>query len=284
MSLLLTLIVGLLLGCGVLTACGRGEPTAPPPRQIPPMPAGAGLELDGWKLSYPVPNDKGVPSKREPAATVAPWMVPARDGGMAFWAPAKGVTTAHSGHARTELQSLTSFRSGRERHTMWASVTVRQIPEQGRGIILGQIHGADLYSEVPYVMLRYQDGKVKVKVKQVQEGRNQENHTLLRDVPLNSRFDFALSDLGDGRMAFSATRDGRTSEVIVPVPSTFLRVTVRFQAGNYQQSDHPCGAHDGGRVDFHRLVQSTPPPPDGRAVPGPHVGLVGNPAGGTDPG
>ena len=221
------------------------------------MPAGVGIHLEGWKLTYPVPNDEGTPSNRVPAASVAPWMVPADDGGMAFWAPASGVSTENSDHARTELQSLRSFDSGRAPETLWGSVTVVQVPRQGRGIILGQIHGADAYNEVPYVMLRYQDGAIKVKVKQVQEGDNQQNYTLLRGVPLNSRFDFEISDLGDGRLAFSATQGNRTEEVVTAVPATFSGVRVRFQAGNYQQADRPDGPDDGGRVTFHRLVQST---------------------------
>jgi hypothetical protein len=249
-----------LLACLGLTACGGKEPPKPALPQIPPAPSGVGVGLAGWKLSYPVPNAEGTPTNLEPAATVPPWMVPHRDGGMLFWAPSQGVSTENSGHARTELQSLRSFDAGRSKQTLWASVTVLQVPQEGRGIVLGQIHGADDYNEVPYVLLRYQDGAVKVKVKQVQEGDNQENYTLLRDVPLNSRFDFAISDLGTGQMAFSATQDGRTNEVTAPVPTTFNGVKVRFQAGDYAQADRPAGPTDGGRVIFHRLAQSTASP------------------------
>lgn len=249
-----TLVGALLLG---VTACG----SSPEPEPVRPPPAGVTkIDLSGWKLTIPVKNKKGNPTLVEPAQTVSPWMVANPDGSLQFWAPAAGVTTENSSHPRTELNSLTNFKAGSGPHTLRASVTLQQVPKDGQGIILGQIHGADDISSVPYVMLRYQDNGVHVVVKNVQDGDDRVKYQLLENVPLNSRFDFTISDLGNGQMVFLGTIDGRTSRVQAPIPGEFAGATVRFQAGNYQQSDEPDGAQDGGRVVFHDLVQSTSAP------------------------
>jgi hypothetical protein len=222
-------------------------PTPGPPSQI---------SLNGWKLTIPVPNKKGTPTQLEPAYTAAPWMVATPDGGLDFWSPTRGVTTENSDHPRTELNSLTHFRGGQEARTLRASVTVRQEPEDGEGIILGQIHGAGDIVSVPYVMLRYQDKQVKVIVKQVQTGDEKITYPLLENVQLGDRFDYSLSDDGTGEMTFTATRDGSTVDEQAPVPPAFVGATVRFQAGNYQQADRPGGPNDGGRVIFHSLTET----------------------------
>jgi len=110
---------------------------------------------------------------------------------------------------------------------------------------------------VPYVMLRYQDGGIKVVVKQVQDGDEHINYQLLKKVDLNSRFDFTITDPGNGNLTFAATINGSTQQVSAPIPAEFKGATVRFQAGDYQQSDDPAGPQDGGRVIFHRLHEQS---------------------------
>jgi hypothetical protein len=58
---------------------------------------------------------------------------------------------------------------------------------------------------------------------------------------------------GDGSMVFTTIRDGRSQQVVAPVPAEFQGATVRFQAGDYQQANDSAGAQDGGRVIFHQL-------------------------------
>jgi len=53
-------------------------------------------------------------------------------------------------------------------------------------------------------------------------------------------------------MTFSATYNGRTRQTTA---AKFLGQTVRFQAGDYQQSSESHGPQDGGRVVFHRLAE-----------------------------
>jgi Alginate lyase len=264
-------LLGAGLGVGLLTSGGQQQapPTSSPPpadstEPPPPPPLSAGISLDGWKLSIPEENDDGDASTIEPAALKSPWLTAAPDGGLTFWAPASGATTKNSDNPRTELDSLTNFKAGTGPRTLTASVTLLQVPQDGGGIILGQIHGADDISSVPFVMLRFEDGQVRVVVKKKQSGSSSNKYPLLNNVGLNSRFDFTITDLGNGTMAFSATRGSDTHQVVAPIPAPFEGQTVRFQAGDYQQSGDPGGAQDGGRVIFHRLTeQSTAPPPQG---------------------
>jgi len=261
--LVIAVVLVVLLGGSLWIGLSGGEhrppqatpgPTTP---TAPPVP-GDSVDLTGWKLSIPVENDDGNATTIEPAAVSAPWMTENPGGGLTFWAPSQGATTKNSDHPRTELNSLTNFTAGQGTHRLTASVTLLQVPQDGQGIILGQIHGADEISSVPYVMLRYQDGGLKVVVKQVQDGDKHINYTLLKKVDLNSRFDFTISDPGNGSLTFSATDNGDTQQVVAPIPATFKGETVRFQAGDYQQADDPAGPKDGGRVIFHRLqAQST---------------------------
>jgi hypothetical protein len=249
------LLGALLLG---VAACG-GEKS-----KVSPSTPVTGLDLSGWKLSIPVENDKGTPTLLQPARVADPWMVPAPGGGVVMWAPASGTTTEHSTHPRTELNSLTNFKGGHEAQTLRASVSIQQVPRDGQGIIIGQIHGAADISSAPYVMLRYWGGRedipgsgvVNVVVKQVQKGTDRIYYPLLEGVPIGARFDYSITDRGDGTMVFTASYNGVTKQAVAPVPAAFMGANVRFQAGDYQQSDKPGGDDDGGRVTFHTLTQS----------------------------
>jgi hypothetical protein len=245
--LAIAVVLVVLLGGGLWIGLSSGggqqanPQPGPPPVAAPPPPAPAGINLTGWKLSIPEKNDNGNAATIQPAALKAPWLTATPDGGLMFWAPSQGATTKNSDHPRTELNSLTNFAAGKD----------------GQGVILGQIHGADDISSVPYVMLRYQEGQLKVVVKQVQDGNDHINYALLPNVPLNSPFDFTITDLGNGSMAFSATLNGAVHQVTAPIPAEFNGQTVRFQAGAYQQADDPAGAQDGGRVIFHKLDEQS---------------------------
>ncbi len=236
---------------------GPGIPAAPPP---PPALPESPIDLAGWKLSIPAENHKGNATTIQPAAPTAPWLTEVPGGGLMFWAPSRGATTKHSNHPRTELDSLTNFSAGTGVHTLMASVTLLQAPQDGRGIILGQIHGAADISSVPYVMLRFQDGQIKVVVKQVRDGDEHLTYPLLSGMQLNSEFSFTITDPGNGALAFSATHDGQTAQATAPIPAEFEGQTVRFQAGDYQQANNAGGVDDGGRVVFRRLVEQSGTP------------------------
>jgi len=140
-------------------------------------------------------------------------------------------------------------------HTLEASLAVSQVPVDSKDIIIGQIHGADDISSVPFVMLHYRDGEIRVVVKQKQSGQEAQSFSLLTGVPLNERFDFTLSDTGDGTMVFSASYAGNTQQITAPVPDAFRGATVRFQVGDYQQADLTQGENDGSRVTYYQINQ-----------------------------
>jgi hypothetical protein len=262
--LIVAVVLVVLLGAGLLITLANsgGGPsqsqTAAPatPASPPPLPP-PGINLSGWKLSLPEANDKGDAASIEPATFKAPWMTATPNGGLMFWAPTSGTTTKNSTHPRTELQSLIYFKAGIGVHTLTASLTLLQLPRDGRGVIVGQIHGAGKISSVPYVMLRVQDNKLRVVVKQVGKGKKLINYPLLDNVGLNSQIDYTITDLGNGTMTFSATHNGNTRQTTAPVPAKFRGKTVRFQAGDYQQANSSGGPQDGGRVIFHRLAQQS---------------------------
>jgi alginate lyase len=257
-SRLVVAALGVAVMIGAAACSGGGETGTPAPAPSSQAPAGP-INLTGWKLTVPAEDDDGDAKSVEPAALTSPWLDTSPDGGLEFWAPSAGATTKNSDHSRTELVSRSDFSAGKGTHTLTASVTLLQVPDDGQGIILGQIHGAGDIKSVPYVMLRYQDQQVRVVVKQVQDGDQDINYPLLDNVGLNTRIDFTLSDPGNGSLEFTATSGGQTRQATAPIPSTFTGETVRFQAGDYQLADAPSGAQDGGRVVFHQLAQQPDP-------------------------
>lgn len=234
------------------------HPGAANPSVSAPPTAGpdANISLSGWKLSIPVKDDDGKATVVEPAAAAPPWLTSQADGSLLFWAPASGATTKNSNYPRTELNSVTNFTAGKDVHSLQASVTVMQEPQDANGIILGQIHGAGELKSVPFVMLHYKKGNVYVVVKQKQGGDEGTDYQLLNDVPLGSRFDFTITDQGDGRIAFSASRGAEAVNAASQIPDQFVDQTVRFQSGAYQLAKKPAGAADGAKVVFHTLHES----------------------------
>jgi Alginate lyase len=254
-SRLVVAVLGVVVTLAAAACSGDPEPgtpsSAPPPSSL--------ISLTGWKLTLPDEDDDGGAKSVEPAAVTSPWLSTSPDGGLEFWAPSVGATTENSDHPRTELVSLSNFTAGQGSHTLTAAVTLSQVPADGQGVILGQIHGADDIKSVPYVMLRYQDEQLRVVVKQVLKGDGAINYPLLDDLGLNTRIEFTMSDPGNGSLTFSATADGQTRQATAPIPPPFAGATVRFQAGDYQLADDPNGAQDGGRVTFHQLTQRSDP-------------------------
>lgn len=218
---------------------------APVPSQLP-----GAIDLAGWKLTLPDANAKGGAATLNPAAATPPWLTRDGDGGLTFWAPVKGATTEHSTHPRTELDSLTGFTAGNSgSHSLQATLAVAQVPPDTKDIIVGQIHGSDAISSIAFVMLHYQDGGIHAVVKQKLErgGPALQDYPLIDRVALGQRFDFTITDNGDGSMVFSASSSGVTKQATAPVPAAFAGQPVRFQIGDYQQSNEdPTGNGPGG--------------------------------------
>ncbi|HEX4251180.1 MAG TPA: polysaccharide lyase family 7 protein [Pseudonocardia sp.] len=269
--LTIAVVILLLLGGGLWLALATHAtrqrehpaqpPAAAPPTQAPSQPGPVGgISLDGWKLTIPESGKNGNAAIIQPAETSPPWLVDNPDGSLTFWAPAVGATTKNSQHPRTELVSLKNWAAGSGPHTLNASVSVAQVPNDSKDIILGQIHGADDISSVPYVMLHYQAGAIRVVVKTVQDGNSARTYPLITGVPIGQRFDFTISDLGNGNMVFAATYGAQTQRVTAPIPAVFTGATVRFQVGDYQQAKNSDDPSDGGRVTFYQVDEVTTAP------------------------
>jgi hypothetical protein len=214
--------------------------------------------LAGWKLTLPTANAKGGATIVDPAAVSPPYLTADPAGALVFWAPVAGATTKNSEHTRTELNSLTPFTAGTSgKHSLTATVTVNQVPTEAKDVIIAQIHGTDDISSVPYVMLHWADGELKVVVKQ-DKGSAHKDYPLTSDVPLGSPFDIGIVDNGDGTMTFTANHDGDTPEATAPVPPAFNGANVRFQTGAYQQADSEgsdAAPDDGAKVTVTALTQ-----------------------------
>ena len=184
---------------------------------------------------------------------------PRRDGGLTLWAPVGGVTTPNSSHTRTELDSLSPFVAGVGKHVLTASVTVAQLPRAKPDVIIGQIHGSDTSSSVPFVMLHDVNGKIDVVVKQKQSGSEGTTVPLLHDVPLDTPFTYSISDDGNGTLTFTATEGDHTASGTAALPAAFRGARVRFQAGDYQRAESTSsgGSDDGARLTFHTLTANS---------------------------
>jgi hypothetical protein len=279
--LMIALVVLALLGAAVWMAAVRPtsqvpapvplpatpEPVAPPsagptppstlPSTAPTPPPTGPVSLTGWKLTIPEASDKGTAASVNPAASKSPWLTRGDGGSIKFWAPVDGATTPNSQHPRTELDSLTNFKAGTSPHTLNATLVVSQAPSANQDIIIGQIHGADDISSVPFVMLHYDAGTIKVVVKEAQSGSTSDKYPLITGVPLGARFSYTISDLGNGSMTFSANYGTSTRSITAAIPQPFRGATVRFQAGAYQQGESSSGATDGARLTFYTL-RTTP--------------------------
>jgi hypothetical protein len=272
----------LAIGVAVVLVAGLavvllGRSTAPSPGPAGPAPSGQPIDLSGWKLTLPEVGKKGDAAIVDPADVTPPWLTRDGDGALTFWAPTSGATTKHSTHPRTELDSLSGFTAGNSGpQTMQATLAVTQVPPDTQDIIVGQIHGSGAISSIPFVMLHYRAGTVRVVVKQALErgGSALQDYSLIDGVALGQRFDFTITDGGDGSMTFSASSGGATKQATAPVPAAFAGQPVRFQIGDYQQSkDDPDSADPGagaapavaatgsgeagGRVSFSRIDASS---------------------------
>ncbi len=233
-------------------SCSIVAPGTPAPGVAGP--ASAPVALSGWKLTLPVAGPGGTAAGVDPARFSPPWLTEDPGGGLTFWAPVGGATTANSSHPRTELIGLDAFAAGEEPHALTASLSVAQVPTDGQDVILGQIHGAEDIKSVPFVMLHYRAGAIDVVVKRKRSGSAADRYPLLSDVPLGARFDVGIRDNGNGTLTFTATEGERHASTDAPLPAAFSGATVRFQAGAYQQSETAgTTADDGARITFHAL-------------------------------
>ena len=223
-----------------------------------PAPAAAiPVSLSGWKLTLPVDSSGcrcGSATTVNPAAVTPPWLVRDADGSLTFWAPTKGAHTPNSLHPSTELVALSDFTAGSGTHTLKGTFSIQKLPS-ANDIIVGQIHGGGSSSSIPLVMLHYRGGDIVVVTRMSPTVGGSSTATVLTGIPLNAAFSYVIEQSGS-KFLISAGYGGRSGHATVPGPSAFKGVDVRFQAGDYQQSDANQSSSDGGRLTVSALSAS----------------------------
>jgi hypothetical protein len=248
-------ILAVALATTAILAAAPGAPAAQPALVVQPA---ATVSLSGWKLTLPVNSSGGQSGASvtvDPAAVTPPWLVRNSSGTLTFWAPTKGATTPNSAHPRTELVRTTDFTAGSGSHTLSADVTMQQLPAGSDDIIIGQIHGSGDNSSVPLLMLHYTSGKVWVAVRNNPTVAGTTTATLLTGVPMNSAFAFHITANGTSLTSdITVTSTGATATRTISLNSSFSGMAVRWQAGDYQQTDANTSATDGGKLTLNYLT------------------------------
>ncbi|HEU5333311.1 MAG TPA: polysaccharide lyase family 7 protein [Actinocrinis sp.] len=219
--------------------------------------AASAVSLSGWKLTLPV-DSSGCPcgsaTEVDPAAVRAPWLVRNANGSLTFWAPTKGAHTPNSLHPRTELVDLSDFTAGSGTHTLKGTFSIQKLPS-ANDIIIGQIHGGGSSSAIPLVMLHYRSGAIVAVTRKSPAVGGSTTATVLTGVPLNAAFSCTIEQNGS-KFLISAAYGAKSGQATVAVPSSFKGMDVRFQAGDYQQTDANQSSTDGGRLTIIALSAS----------------------------
>jgi hypothetical protein len=218
----------------------------------------ATVSISGWNLTLPVDSSGcqcGNAEQLSPAAIISPWLTRTSAGALDFWAPTKGATTPNSAHPRTELVSTSSFAGDSSgTHTLKATLSIQQLPP-ANDIVVGQIHGGGSSSSIPLLLLHYTSGSLVVWVRPTPSTGSQPVATLNTGVPLNGSFSYTISETGSS-MKVSTTYGNTTKSTTIALGSGFDGMTLRFQTGDYQQSDANSSSTEGGRLTITSLSQS----------------------------
>ena len=237
---------------------GTSATAAPAPAAAPAAKPAATLSLTGWNLTLPVDSSGcqcGDAEQLDPAAITAPWLTRNSAGALVFWAPTEGATTPNSAHPRTELVSDDDFTGdGSGTHVLSSTLSVQQLPPAG-DIVIGQIHGGGSSSSIPFVLLHYTSGSLVVWARPSPSAGSTKDATLLTGVPLNGSFSYTLTESGK-KVEVSVSYDGRQAGTTISLPSGFDGMDLRFQAGDYQQSDANQSSTEGGRLTVTALSQN----------------------------
>ncbi|MFC1411968.1 polysaccharide lyase family 7 protein [Streptacidiphilus sp. N1-12] len=173
------------------------------------------------------------------------------DGAMTFWAPEKGVTTANSNFARSELREMNSSGSAAN----WAlggtntlNATLRVVSVTAN-VTVGQIHlGTGGSSTKPLLELYYNSsGDIKVGIEDSPTG-GQTLHTV-GHVAVGTKWSYTIVE--SGAHTLKLTVNGSTTTYTIP--SSFNPYKMYFKAGSYNQSSS-SSTTKGARVAFYALT------------------------------
>ena len=211
------------------------------------------LDLAGWKLTIPVgPARKPteIPGADLVKGYTSDCFYVAPDGGVVFWAPVTGTTTATSHFPRSELREMKpngsefNWREADGVSVLSATCVVLQIPTQTGKTVIGQIHAKSI--NLPLLKLAYQKGEVVALVKSTSTSDVDTPYRLC-EARLGERISYEVR-LERNRLSVSANGHA----VSVTIADDWEPVTLYFKAGNYVQANGGSST-DGGRVAFYAL-------------------------------
>lgn len=257
----ITLVAGALVAVVAATVAGTTLAQATPATAPATTPAhlNGGISLSGWAgLLLPV-NPQGQLSGNDaavisPAALDAPWLTATSSGGLEFWAPSGGATTAHSLHSRTELESGIKYPVGKQQHALNATLAIQRLPLSNPEICVAQLHAGGTGGSNPFVLIMFKSGKLYVIA--VASPTTVTDDTLLTNVPLNAAFSYKIVDNGNGTLDIGGSYASQHKSYTIPVPSAQDGASGHFSAGDYQQGTKSEGTNDGGKVLYTILTQN----------------------------
>ena len=225
--------------------------------------AATSVSLSGWKLSLPVNSSgqqSGASATVDPAAVDPPWLTRNSNGSLTFFAPTKGAHSPHSLHPRTELVRTSDFTAGSGNHTMAGTFVMQKLPS-AQDIIIGQIHCGGADSSIPLLMLHYKhtssdaanSGRVFLVVRTNPTVAGTDTATVLSGVPMNAAFSYTITANGSS-FTVSATSGSKSGKSTIALNSSFKGKDVRFQVGDYQQTEANNSSTDGGKLTINALT------------------------------
>jgi hypothetical protein len=225
----------------------------------PSVAPGGNFNLKVWELQEPV-GSPGSPTTISSSRLQGAdgyqdsyFYTDTRDGAMTFWAPEKGVTTANSDYARSELREMNTDGSAANwslggSHKLSATLRVVSVTSN---VCVGQIHlGTGGSSTKPLIELYYHaDGDILAGIENSPTG-GQTTHTV-GHVAIGKTWTYTIAVSGGN--SIDVTVNGSTTHY--PIASGFKAYKQYFKAGSYNQSSSDSTTN-GARVAFYDLTVS----------------------------
>jgi Alginate lyase len=258
----LALVAGLgvaFAGSATATPASTGSAlsAAAAPRLSTGVAPGGNFNLSVWSLQLPIGSsgnpDTIPPSQLEGSSGFQDsyFYTNKSDGGMEFWDPENGVTTANSKYPRSELREMNSsgqdanwFPSGTT-NTLSATLKVVKVPDH---VCVGQIHLGSGGSTKPLLELfYYKSGEIEIGIEQTPAGGNEVLHKV-GTVSLGTQFSYSI---GLSNSTISLSINGGSKQTW-QMSSTFNGYGMYFKAGDYDQSAGSSSSV-GATVEFYAL-------------------------------
>jgi Alginate lyase len=247
---------GTALAAAPVHAAGPNAPAATKELNTKVAPGG-NFNLSLWELQLPT-GSSGDPTTISPSQLEGSkgfqdsyFYTSTSDGGMSFWDPENGVTTANSNYARSELREMTS--SGAEANwfakgttnTLSATLDATEVPDH---VCVGQIHLGSGGSTKPLLELfYYANGNIVMAIEQTPAGGNEKTYTV-GNVKLGTKWSYTI---GLSNSTISLTINSGKAQTWT-ASSTFNGYGMYFKAGDYDQSSGSKSTV-GAEVEFYAL-------------------------------